>query len=57
MKENNNYKKSISIRADENMERMIGELKEILPLNTSSIIRLSLMTFHRNQMKNNNIND
>jgi len=51
MKENNNYNKSISIRADENIERMIKEIKEIMPLNTSSIMRLALITFYREQQK------
>ncbi|WP_296798773.1 hypothetical protein [uncultured Methanobrevibacter sp.] len=56
MKQDNN-KKSISVRLDENMEHMISELKETLPLNTSSIMRLALITFYRNQMKNNDINE
>lgn len=47
----NNYKKSISIRLDENMEHMIKELKETLPLNTSSIMRLALVTFHKRTTK------
>ena len=51
MKQDNN-KKSISIRLDENMERMIKELKEILPLNTSSIMRLAIIKFYREQKKN-----
>lgn len=53
----NNYKKSISIRLDENMEHMIKELKETLPLNTSSIMRLALISFYRDQKKNNNTNN
>lgn len=53
MKENNNYKKSISIRLDENMERMIDELQQTLPLNVSSIMRLALITFYREQQKKN----
>lgn len=52
MKQDNN-KKSISVRLDENMEHMISELKETLPLNTSSIMRLALITFYREQKKEN----
>lgn len=52
MKQDNN-KKSISVRLDENMEHMISELKETLPLNTSSIMRLALITFYREQKKKN----
>jgi len=50
MKANNN-KKSISLRLDENMEHMIKELKETLPLNTSSIMRLALITFYEKNKK------
>lgn len=57
MNENNNYKKSISIRLDRNMEKMISELKETLPLNTSSIMRLALISFYRDQKKNNDTNN
>ena len=53
----NNYKKSISLRLDENMEHMIKELKETLPLNTSSIMRLALINFYREQKKTGDLND
>ena len=53
----NNYKKSISLRLDENMEHMIKELKETLPLNTSSIMRLALITFYEKNKKNGDLND
>ena len=50
-------KKSISIRLDDNMEHMIKELKEMLPLNTSSIIRLALIQYYRNQKNDGDLND
>lgn len=57
MEKENKFIKSISIRADESMIRMIAELKRALPLNTSSIIRLALIQFYRNQKKNGDLND
>lgn len=42
------YEKSISIRLDKDMVRMI-ELQQMLPLNTSSIMRLALVTFYKEQ--------
>ena len=53
MKKDNNYKKNISLRLDENTERMIDELQQTLPLNVSSIMRLALITFYREQQKKN----
>lgn len=50
------FVKSISIRCDESMSRMIDELKQELPLNTSSILRLALIQFYRNQKKNGDLN-
>ena len=43
------YEKSISIRLDKNMAQMIDELQQMLPLNVSSIMRLALVTFHKEQ--------
>ena len=50
MKENN-FKKTISIRVDKDMAQMIDELQQMLPLNVSSIMRLALITFYREQKK------
>jgi len=44
------YEKSISIMLDKDMVWMI-ELQQMLPLNTSSIMRLALITFYREQKK------
>lgn len=43
------YKKSISIRTDEKMSKMLEELEEKLLLNTTSIMRLALVTFYQQQ--------
>lgn len=43
------YEKSISIRLDKDMVRMIDELQQMLPLNVSSIMRLALVTFYKEQ--------
>lgn len=51
------FVKSISIRCDESISRMIEELKHELPLNTSSIIRLALIQYYRNQKKDGDLND
>ena len=58
MKKDNNYKKNISLRLDENTERMIDELQQTLPLNVSSIMRLALVTFYKEeqQKKNGDLN-
>ena len=47
------YEKIISIRLDKDMVRMIDELQQMLPLNTSSIMRLALIKFYREQKKEN----
>lgn len=52
------FVKSISIRCNADTDRMIKEIKEILPLNTSSIMRLALIKFYREQKKeNSDLND
>lgn len=52
------FVKSISIRCDESMIRMIEDLQQMLPLNVSSIMRLALITYYRaEQMKNGDLND
>ncbi|WP_405272067.1 hypothetical protein [Methanobrevibacter sp.] len=43
------FKKSISIRCDEKMEQMIDELEEKLLLNTTSVMRLALVTLYEQQ--------
>lgn len=40
------FKKSISIRCDEKMENMVDELEEKLLLNTTSVMRLALVTLY-----------
>lgn len=56
MEKETKFVKNISIRCDESMSRMIDELKQELPLNTSSILRLALIQFYRNQKKNGDLN-
>lgn len=52
------FVKSISIRCDESMIRMIEDLQQMLPLNVSSIMRLALITYYREeQLKNGDLND
>lgn len=43
------YEKSICIRLDKDMVQMIDELQQMLPLNVSSIMRLALVTFYKEQ--------
>lgn len=51
------YTKSISIRCDEKMEQMIGELSETMLLNTTSIMRLALANLYKNQIENGDNDD
>lgn len=44
-----NYKKSISIRTDEKMSKMLEELENKLLLNTTSVMRLALVTLYEQQ--------
>ena len=51
------YKKSISIRTDEKMSKMLSELEEMLLLNTTSVMRLALATLYKSQIEDGDIND
>ncbi len=46
MNEEVKYKKSISIRTDERMDTILKELEEKLLLNTTSVMRLALVTLY-----------
>ncbi len=50
MTKEKNFTKSISIRADDKMSNMIGELEEKLLLNTTSIMKLALVTLYEQQI-------
>lgn len=51
------YKKSISIRTDEKMDKMLQELEDKLLLNTTSIMRLALVTLYEQQIGKKPRND
>lgn len=50
MTKERNFTKSISIRADDKMSNMIDELEEKLLLNTTSIMKLALVTLYEQQL-------
>lgn len=47
------YQKSISIRTDEKMDTMLQALGDKLLLNTTSIMRLALVTLYKQQIGEN----
>ncbi len=46
------HKKSISIRTDEKMSKMLEVLENSLLLNTTSVMRLALVTLYNQQIDN-----
>ena len=57
MNEEVKYKKSISIRTDDKMDKMLQDLEDKLLLNTTSIMRLALATLYKSQIENGDIDD
>lgn len=57
MNEEVKYKKSISIRTDEKMDKMLQDLEEKLLLNTTSVMRLALATLYEIQIEDGDIDD
>lgn len=57
MEKENKFVKSICIRCDEKMSKMIQELEENMLLNTTSIMRLALSQLYKSQIKNGDTND
>ncbi len=47
---NNKYNRSISIRCDNKMNKMLKELEEKLLLNTTSVMRLALVTLYKEKI-------
>lgn len=50
-----NFNKSVSIRTDKQMDRMLDELGEKLLLNTTSIMRLALSNLYEKQCGDNDV--
>ena len=57
MNEETKYKKSISIRTDDKMDKMLQELEDKLLLNTTSVMRLALATLYKSQIEAGETND
>ena len=57
MNEEVKYKKSISIRTDDKMDKMLQELEDKLLLNTTSVMRLALATLYKSQIEAGETND
>lgn len=50
MKQNIKSIKSISIRCDEKMSKLIDELEDMMLLNTTSVVKLALVTLYEKEM-------
>ena len=50
-----NFNKSVSIRTDKQMDKMLEELGEKLLLNTTSIMRLALSNLYEKQCGDNDV--
>ncbi len=57
MEKESKFVKSISIRCDKKMSKMLAELEQNMLLNTTSIMRLALSKLYKSQIKNGDIND
>ena len=57
MEKESKFVKSISIRCDKKMSKMLTELEESMLLNTTGIMRLALSELYKSQIKNGDLND
>ena len=55
IKNNSKYNRSISIRCDNKMNDILDELEEKLLLNTTSVMRLALVTLYEEKINNGDL--